>query len=345
MYYQHKVKAKPFLFCTGVHFLKKSAIVILVIADSVLLLSKYCFMKKTLFVFLAVITILFSSFAFAQKKLLVFQTDFGLKDGAVSAMKGVAMSVSTDLKIFDLTHEIPAYNIWEAAYRMEQTARYWPSGTVFVSVVDPGVGSERKSVVLKTKSGHYFVGPDNGQLTLVAQSLGIAEIHEIDEVVNRRKNSGASYTFHGRDVYAYTGARLAAGIINLDKVGPRLASAVVTIDFQKPVYEKGTVRGNIPVLDIQYGNVWTNIDSETFKKLGLQYGDILHVEILQGENKIYESDLPYETTFSAVEIGKPLCYLNSLLNVSFALNQGNFSAANKISGGPDWSVIIKKIAK
>ncbi|MCT8704618.1 SAM-dependent chlorinase/fluorinase, partial [Glaesserella parasuis] len=88
---------------------------------------------------------------------LVLQTDFGLKDGAVSAMQGVAFGVDRELKMFDLTHEIPAYNIWEASYRLYQTATYWPAGTVFVSVVDPGVGTDRKSVVLKTKTGHYFV--------------------------------------------------------------------------------------------------------------------------------------------------------------------------------------------
>lgn len=307
-------------------------------------------MKKRINKYLLFVALLLCTTAlFAQKKILVFQTDFGVKDGAVAAMKGVAMGVSPDLKIFDLTHEIPAYNIWEAAYRLEQTAQYWPSGTVFVSVVDPGVGSERKSVVLKTKSGHYFVGPDNGQFTLIAQSLGIAEIHEIDEALNRRKNSEASYTFHGRDVYAYTGARLSAGIITLDKVGPRSVPSVIMIDFQRPIYvpgdsfgENGMVKGNIPILDIQYGNVWTNIDGAAFKKLGLQYGNILHIEIRKNDQKIYEGDMPYETTFSAVEKGKPLCYLNSLLNVSFALNQGNFAETNKISSGPDWTVLIKK---
>ena len=104
-------------------------------------------------------------------------------------MKGVAMGVSPDLKLFDITHEIPAYNIWEAAYRLEQTVPYWPAGTVFVSVVDPGVGTNRKSVVLKTKSGHFIVTPDNGTLTLIAESLGIEAIREIDEAVNRRKGS------------------------------------------------------------------------------------------------------------------------------------------------------------
>ncbi len=303
-------------------------------------------MKRKIFVFIVALLYLFySPTLFAQKKILVFQTDFGLKDGAVSAMKGVAMGVSADLKIFDLTHEIPAYNIWEAAYRLKQTAPYWPAGTVFISVVDPGVGSERKSVVLKTKSGHFFVGPDNGQFTLIAQSLGIAEIHEIDEVLNRRKNSEASYTFHGRDVYAYTGARLAAGIISQDKVGKRLKPEIVTIDFQKPVYENEMIRGNIPILDIQYGNVWTNIDTIVFKKLNLKYGEMLHVEIRKADQKIFEGDMPYVTTFSAVEKGKPLCYLNSLMNVSFALNQENFSAVNKVFSGPEWNVLIGKASE
>src|SRR5437867_3990284 len=130
-------------------------------------------MKKLRPLLLMSICIFFILLASAQNKIVVFQTDFGLKDGAVSAMKGVAMGVSSDLKLFDLTHEIPAYNIWEAAYRLQQTAQYWPAGTVFVSVVDPGVGSERKSVVLKTKSGQFFVTPDNGTLTLIAQSQSI----------------------------------------------------------------------------------------------------------------------------------------------------------------------------
>ena len=148
---------------------------------------------------------------------LVFQTDFGLKDGAVSAMKGVAFTQSSAIPLYDLTHEIPAYSIWDAAYRLFQTVEYWPAGTVFVSVVDPGVGTDRDSVVLKTKTGHYIVTPDNGTLTLVADRLGIAEVRLIDEAVNRRKNSEKSYTFHGRDVYAFTGARLAV----LNRLAPQ----------------------------------------------------------------------------------------------------------------------------
>ncbi|RFM33715.1 DNA-directed RNA polymerase subunit delta [Chitinophaga silvisoli] len=278
--------------------------------------------------------------AIAQNKIIVYQTDFGLKDGAVAEMKGVALGVSSFLQLFDLTHEIPAYNIWEAAYRLQQTAPYWPTGTVFVSVVDPGVGSSRKSVVLKTKSGHFFVTPDNGTLTLVAKQLGIAAIREIDESRNRRQHSAESYTFHGRDVYSYTAARLASGMITFEQVGPKLADSVVRIPFQEPVYKNHVISGNIPVLDIQYGNIWTNIDGPTFNQLKLKTGDTMHVKIFHADTLIYTGNIPYVTTFSAVPDGAPLAYLNSLLNVSFALNMDNFSLRYHIYSGPDWKVAI-----
>ncbi len=168
-------------------------------------------------IYFALLLLLFS--CAKERNILVFQSDFGLKDGAVAAMKGVSTSVSKDLQIYDLTHEITAYNISEAAYWLNQSASYWPTGTVFVSIVDPGVGSKRKSIVMRTKTGHYFVTPDNGTLTLVAESMGIDGVREIDETVNRLKGSAESYTFHGRDVYAYTGARLASGTITFEEVG------------------------------------------------------------------------------------------------------------------------------
>src|SRR6195952_5811966 len=284
------------------------------------------------------ILFLICSFVAGQIKIVVFQSDFGLKDGAVSAMKGVAMGVSADLKLFDLTHEIPAYNIWEAAYRLEQTARYWPKGTVFVSVVDPGVGTTRKSVVLKTRSGHFIVSPDNGTLTLVSQSLGIDEIREIDEAVNRRKDSEKSYTFHGRDVYAYTAARLAASVITFEQVGPLLPKKVVNITYQKPVLAGKTLKGNIAILDIQYGNVWTNITDSLFNQLKPKYGEAFHTVIFHNNKQVCMVDAPYYQTFGAVAKGKPLVYLNSLLQYSLALNQGNFAESYHIGSGNGWIV-------
>jgi hypothetical protein len=277
-----------------------------------------------------------------QNKIVVFQSDFGLKDGAVSAMKGVAMGVSADLKLFDLTHEIPAYNIWEGAYRLEQTVPYWPSGTVFVSVVDPGVGTTRKSVVLKTKTGQFIVTPDNGTLTLIASSLGIAEIRQIDEALNRRKNSQESYTFHGRDVYAYTGARLAAGVISFEQVGPKLPNEVVEIPFQQALKTGNMLKGTIAILDVQYGNIWTNISGTLFNQLGLKFGDELHVEIYHNQEKVFAGDMPYCQTFGAVTKGQPLAYLNSLLQLSFALNQGDFAKTYSIASGNEWRVEVNK---
>ena len=151
---------------------------------------------------------------------LVLQTDFGLADGSVAAMKGVALTIEPRLVIHDLTHQIPPYDIREAALRLRQTIPWWPQGTVFVSVVDPGVGTERRAVVARTRSGHYVVTPDNGTLTWVADVLGIEAIRIIDPARHRLPGSDQSHTFHGRDLFVVVGARLAAGQITLNEVGP-----------------------------------------------------------------------------------------------------------------------------
>jgi S-adenosylmethionine hydrolase len=225
---------------------------------------------------------------------------------------------------------------------LKQTAPYWPAGTVFVCVVDPGVGTERKSIVLKTPTGHYFVTPDNGTLTLIAEDLGIAEVRQIDENINRLPGSERSYTFHGRDIYAYTGARLAAGVISFEQVGPRLDPVVVNIPYEKARSENGAVWGSIPILDVQYGNIWTNIDEDTFKKFGVEYGAIVSVQIKNDGRIVYAGKIPFVRTFGDVPVGQPLVYINSLLNVSLAINQGSFAKTHKISSGPGWQVKIEK---
>jgi len=209
-------------------------------------------------------------------------------------------------------------------------------------VVDPGVGTTRKSVVLKIKTGQFIVTPDNGTLTLIAASQGIAEIRLIDEAVNRRRNSQESYTFHGRDVYAYTAARLAAGVITFEQVGMKLPDEVVKIPYQQAVKEENKLKGTISILDIQYGNVWTNIGGTLFNQLGLNYGNSLHVEIFHNQDKVYSGDMPYSQTFGAVDKGKPLAYLNSLLQLSFALNQGDFAKTYSVASGSDWRVEVRR---
>lgn len=273
---------------------------------------------------------------------LVLQSDFGTLDGAVASMKGVAVGVSRDIHIYDLTHHIEPYNIWQGALRLVQTAEYWPAGTVFVSVVDPGVGTERKSIVLKTKSGHYFVTPDNGTLTFVAPRLGIEAVREIDEAVNRRRNSEKSFTFHGRDVYAYTAARLAAGIITFEQVGPELPPGVVTIPHEQARFADGVVYGNIQTDDGNYGNIWTNVDRATFNRLQAPLGESVHIRILKAGEEVLNLAVPYVTTFGAVDVGKPLLYMNSLDSVSLAINQDDFARHYGVKSGPEWSIQIRR---
>jgi S-adenosylmethionine hydrolase len=274
--------------------------------------------------------------------IVVYETDFGLKDGAVSAMRGVAVSVDPTLRLEDLTHEIPAFDIWQGAYRLNDVAPYWPAGTVFVAVIDPGVGTERRSVVLKTRSGHYFVSPDNGTLTLVAEDLGIEAVREIDQTRYRLPGSEQSYTFHGRDVFSYVAAHLASGRISFAEIGPELPSKVVTIAYQKPEIQGDMVRGNIPILDVQFGNVWTNIDRATFEHLGIQKGQQVEVRIFNGDRQVFRARMPYVSTFGDVPEGDTLLYLNSVDNVAFAINWGNFATTYGVESGPEWRVEVAR---
>lgn len=273
---------------------------------------------------------------------LVFQSDFGEEDGAVASMRGVAYGVSRDIHMFDLTHEIPTFDIWAAAYRLNQVAEYWPASTVFVSVVDPGVGTDRKSVVLQTKTGHFFVTPDNGTLTLVADELGIAAVREIDEAVNRLKNSEKSYTFHGRDVYAYTGARLAAGVISFEDVGRELEPAVKRLPYAEPSRDGEHILGNIPILDVHYGNIWTNIPRSLLMELKPEVLEDFMVTITHGDEVVYAQRIPFVNTFGQVELGQPVIYINDLLNVALALNQGDFAEAHAVQSGPDWNITLSR---
>jgi S-adenosylmethionine hydrolase len=268
---------------------------------------------------------------------LVLMTDFGLADGAVSAMKGVAREAAPGVAIFDLTHEIPPYNIWEASYRLSQTYKYWPAGTVFVAVIDPGVGSDRHSVAVKTKSGHLYVGPDNGITTFVEDEAGIESIVVIDESKQRLKGSEDSYTFHGRDLYAYVGARLAGGLVKLEELGAK-GSVLIKLPYQKPEARGDEVRGTIPVLDSNYGNVWTNIPKSFFEE-HLKDAKTIRVRIPKAG---FDRVLPVEATFAGVPEGQPLLYFNSLLNVSLALNQSNFAKRFKVRSGGDWSIVLSR---
>lgn len=276
-------------------------------------------------------------------KPLIIQTDFGLYDGAISAMHGVAYGVDENIRIFDLTHEIRPFDIWDASYRLTQVINYWPEGSVFVSVIDPGVGTSRKSVVAKTNNNRYIVTPNNGSLTHTLKKFGIKELREIDESVNRLKDSYESYTFHGRDVYVYTAARLATGKITFEQVGPELdINEVLAFDTKDAYIKDNTAYGIIDVLDKRFGSPWTNITHDLIKQLGVTYGDELHVVIKHNGNKVYEKDIPLLRSFGETEVGNELVFINSLLNVSFAVNQGSFAEKNNVDCGTEWDVEVSK---
>ncbi|MGP9538656.1 SAM hydrolase/SAM-dependent halogenase family protein [Brachybacterium sp. AOP43-C2-M15] len=272
---------------------------------------------------------------------LVLQSDFGLDDGAVSAMYGVAVGVDPTLRLHDLTHNIPPYDIWEGSYRLAQVLTYWPEGTVFVSVVDPGVGSERLSVVARTETGHLVVTPDNGTLTHLENIFGLTELREIDETRNRRPGSEESYTFHGRDIYAYTGARLASGATALEEVGPQLdLTDLVRLPVTDPQLADGAAVGTIDTLDVRYGSLWTSIPRTLFRELGVAPGERVTVRVHHHDTVVHAAQVTYAHSFAAVEVGESLLYVNSLDRMAIAINRGHYARAFSLGTGASWRVTL-----
>ena len=258
-------------------------------------------------------------------------------------MFGVAYGVDPTLLISNLTHEITPYDIWEASYRLIQTVNYWPAGTVFVSVVDPGVGSTRRSIAVRTADGHYIITPDNGTLTHIKRMTGITEARIIDESVNRLQGSGESYTFHGRDIYAYTGARLASGVIDFAGVGPEVPpESVIELPVVEASIQDDTVSGTIDVLDVRFGSLWTNIPRTLFARLGVNHGGRVEISIENETRTLYKNILVYAKSFADVYVGEPLVYVNSLDCMAVAINQGSFARAYNIGTGTNWKIHIRK---
>ena len=280
-----------------------------------------------------------------MKTILVFQKDFTYKEAAVCAMYGVVKSVDRELEIIDGTHEIPQYDIWSASYRLCQSMRFWPEGTIFVSVVDPGVGTSRKACVAKTEDGYFVVTPDNGTLTHLKKEVGITSVREIDETINRlrgKKNEGVS-VFHGRDLFGYCAARLASGIITYEKVGPDYSTDdIVVLPIQEPLIQGGKVYGNFEINDPNFGNLWTNIPLSLFTQSGFVYGDNLHLIIrYQGVIK-FDKKVLFHKSFGFAPKGNVIIYNNELIKVAVAISQGNFCKSYNLNYGPDWEVEFSK---
>ncbi len=258
-------------------------------------------------------------------------------------MKGVALTVDPDLRIFDLTHEIEPFNISEAAFTLAGTIQFWPRGSVFVAVVDPGVGTNRGSVVVRTDSGHLIVSPDNGTLTLVELNHGISEVREIDPALHMRPGSENFHTFHGRDLYVYAGAKLACGNIPFDQIGPQYNQKLIAMPHEYPQKIGDKIfLGHIANIEDPFGNVVTNIPAEMLSEIDqeLLETSAWRVEIFHLNRIVFQGTLPFVTSFGMVEEGRILAYFDSMGMVGLAQNEGNFAEQQQVESGMGWSIKI-----
>jgi S-adenosyl-L-methionine hydrolase (adenosine-forming) len=255
--------------------------------------------------------------AHPARPLIVFTTDFGTLDDAVAICKGVIKTIAPDAEIIDLSHQVTPFSIADGARLLGRTSQYYPAGTIFLTVIDPGVGTSRRSIVVKTKRGQYFVLPDNGLVTQVVDRDGIAGIRQITNPKWELAGSSSS-TFHGRDIYSPVAAHLQRGE-DWHDVGPSLAT-VTRLETPHVSVSSDRIQGLVVALDGPYGNLVTNIAAADIAKLGYRVGDSVGIEIAGREMK-----LPFASTFGAVPIGQPLLFIDSRGLVSLAINQGNFA--------------------
>jgi S-adenosylmethionine hydrolase len=267
---------------------------------------------------------------------IVFMTDFGVVDDSVALCKGVMYSIFPEVRIVDLTHQVPPFSILNGALYLEGATPYFPAGTVFVVVVDPGVGSTRKAIVAKSKRGQYFVLPNNGLLSLVTGRDGLESAREITNPAWMIGNKVSS-TFHGRDIFSPVGAHLARGD-DWTRVGPELAlDHLVQLDLKLPRIDDHGLTGQVIALDGPFGNLITNVSADEFFKLGYPFGQQdIAVKVAGREMK-----LPFVHTFSDVPLNKPLLFIDSRGRLSLAVNQGNFAIVYGVTP-PAELVILKR---
>jgi S-adenosylmethionine hydrolase len=255
------------------------------------------------------------------KRIIALITDYGYRDPYVGVVKGVIKSINPDVEIVDLTHGIERHNVLEAAVMLAVSAGYFPPGTIFVVVVDPGVGSARKAIVIETPR-YVLIGPDNGCLTLLAEKEGVKRVIDISSTKYRLPL--VSSTFHGRDIFAPVAAWISRGV-PLEDLGELISyNSIVKLSIEKPRVDtvNRSIRGQVLYIDV-FGNIMTNITNEEIYKLNLQLGTKLVVQV---ESR--SAVCTYETTFSKVPVGDYVCYLNSWGYFEVAVNMGN--AAEKL---------------
>ena len=274
-----------------------------------------------------------------MKPIIVMQTDFGVGGG--SAMYGTIKKVDPEVEVFDSRLLIEKFNVKEASRSLKNCVAYWPAGTIFVSVVDPGVGTSRRASVARLKNGSYVVTPDNGTLTELLDDPGIEEIRVIDETRNRLKGTEKVSIFHGRDLFAYCAAKLASGIIDYAGVGEAYPVAEV-VRYEELGYtcETGKVTGFVSGMMRMFGNLESSIPIAAFEQAGFISGSKVHVQIAEnGEVKV-DHAIAYETSFGWVPEGDEVVYNSSDGVIGIGINLGDFIARYNIGVGKNWTIVI-----
>jgi len=268
---------------------------------------------------------------------IVFMTDFGVVDDSVAICRGVMYGIMPTVRIVDLTHEVTPFSILDGARFLYGATPYYPAGTVFVVVVDPGVGSARKAIVARSGRGQFFVLPDNGLLTLVEQRDRIEAAREItnpDWMIGNKLSS----TFHGRDIFSPAGAHVARGD-DWTTVGPEIAvKDLVRLELKAAKVDERGLSAMVIATDGPFGNLVTNVDADDFLKLGYQRGQEVPVTVGDREMKI-----KFVKTFSDVAVGQPLLYIDSRGHLGVAVNQNSFAATYGIK--PPAALVIPRAGK
>jgi len=258
-------------------------------------------------------------------KLLTFLSDFGTKNSYVSQMKGIALSM-TDTNIVDISHDITPHNIREGAFVLMTSIPYFPVGTVHVAVVDPGVGTLRKGIVITSRT-QILVGPDNGLLIPAARNLGDFTVYEIENP--KLMFSFVSNTFHGRDVFTPVAAHILNGLL-FEQIGPVIKD-FINLDFGNFEINNETAKGKVIYID-RFGNIITNINGFALKQvLSLDKKILLFI----GKKKF---EIPFVKSYNFVKPGNLLATISSSNYLEIALNQGD--AAEKLVVKPDSEIKI-----
>jgi S-adenosylmethionine hydrolase len=270
--------------------------------------------------------------AASARPTIVFMTDFGTANDAVAICRAVIYSIAPEVRVTDITHQVTPFSIEEASRFLYGVTPYYPAGTVFLVVVDPGVGTSRKAIAVKSKKGQYFILPDNGLITPVLDRDGLESAREITNQ-HWMIQAPLSSTFHGRDIFSPAAAHLAGGW-DFELVGPPVQELVRLSSKSAVMSEKG-IDGDVIGLDDPYGSLITDIAGDDFKKLGYNLGDKVLVQI----NKKAVA-LPYARTFMDVPVGESLLYVDSRGRVGVAINQGNY--ARKFNIAPPEKIFIPR---